>query len=120
MKINFFDRFAKNAQISIFMKIRPVGAELLHADGQIDMMELIVAFRCFANVPNNAAYFPPRSVTHIPLGQYSSWGYYLIISHIGHVFYYSMQEVKESRIFTLHTIMCIKSVTAFGQLVHPF
>jgi len=57
------------------------------------MTELIVAFRYFANALNNAAYFPPRSVTHIPLGQYSSWGYYLIISHIGHVFYYTMYTI---------------------------
>ena len=29
------------------MKIRPVGAELFHADGQTDMSKLIVAFRSF-------------------------------------------------------------------------
>jgi len=68
------------------MKIRPVGAELFHAYGQTDMVQLIVAFRYFANAPNNAAYSPPSSVKHNPLGQYSSWGYYPIISHIGHVF----------------------------------
>jgi len=34
------------------MKIRPVGAELLHADGRNDMTKLIVAFRSFANAPN--------------------------------------------------------------------
>ena len=38
--------------------IRPMGAELFHADGrtdrQIDITRLIVAFRNFANVPNNA------------------------------------------------------------------
>jgi hypothetical protein len=33
------------------MKIRPVGTEF-HADGQTDM-KLIVAFRNFANAPNN-------------------------------------------------------------------
>jgi len=28
--------FSKNPQISSFMKIRPVGAELFHADGRTD------------------------------------------------------------------------------------
>jgi hypothetical protein len=39
------------------MTIRPVGAELFHTDrvtdGQTDMMNLIVAFRNFANSPKN-------------------------------------------------------------------
>jgi len=39
------------------MKIVPVGAELLHADGQTDrqsdMTRLIVAFRNFSNAPKN-------------------------------------------------------------------
>ena len=38
------------------MKIRPMGAELFHADGrtdgQTDMTKLIVAFRNFAEAPN--------------------------------------------------------------------
>jgi len=33
------------------MKIRAVGGELFHADGQTDMSKLTVAFRNFANVP---------------------------------------------------------------------
>jgi hypothetical protein len=33
------------------MKIRPVGTELFHADGQNDMTELIITFRNFANAP---------------------------------------------------------------------
>jgi hypothetical protein len=49
----------ENPQISNFVKIRPAGAELFHADrrtdGQTDMTKLIVAFRYFANVPN---YYP--------------------------------------------------------------
>ena len=37
------------------MKIRPVGAELFHADGRRDSMtKKNVAFRNFANAPNNA------------------------------------------------------------------
>jgi hypothetical protein len=35
------------------MKIRPVGAELLHVDRQTDMMKLIVGFRNFTNAPKN-------------------------------------------------------------------
>ena len=39
------------------MKIRPVGPELFHTnrktDGRTDMMNLLVAFRNFANAPTN-------------------------------------------------------------------
>ena len=35
--LNSLNRFSKNIQISNFMKIRPVGTELFHADGQTDM-----------------------------------------------------------------------------------
>jgi hypothetical protein len=49
MKVEFY----KNTQISNFMKIRPVGAELLDADGQADKTSLIAAFRNFANAHNN-------------------------------------------------------------------
>ena len=30
--LNFLEGFSENSQISIFMKIRPVGAELFHMD----------------------------------------------------------------------------------------
>jgi len=33
------------------MKIRPVGAELFHAEGRTDMTKLIVAFHNFVNAP---------------------------------------------------------------------
>jgi len=36
------------------MKIRPVGAELFHADGRTDMTKLIDALRNIANAPKNA------------------------------------------------------------------
>ena len=39
----------KKVQISNFVKIRPVGAELFHADRRSDMRKLVVAFRDFAN-----------------------------------------------------------------------
>jgi len=55
--LNFLDEFSKNTEILIFVKIRPVGAEMSLADGrtdgqkdrQTDIMKLIVAFRNFAN-----------------------------------------------------------------------
>jgi hypothetical protein len=39
--------------MSNFMKDRPVGAELFHADGQTDMKKLTGGFRNFANTPKN-------------------------------------------------------------------
>ena len=41
--LNFLNRFMKNTRLSNFMKIHPVGAQLFHADGQTDVMKLIVA-----------------------------------------------------------------------------
>ena len=39
------------------MKIRPVGVELLHADGRTDgMTKLIVAFRSSADAPKARSY----------------------------------------------------------------
>jgi hypothetical protein len=35
------------------MKIRPVGAEFFDADGRTEMTKLILAFRNFANCPEN-------------------------------------------------------------------
>jgi len=47
--------FWKKAQISNFKNMRPVDAELFHADGrtdrETDMSKVIVAFRNFANAP---------------------------------------------------------------------
>jgi hypothetical protein len=58
---NFLGGFSKNNQVSNFMKIRPVGAELFLAggradgrtDGRTSMTKLIVAFRNFAKAPEN-------------------------------------------------------------------
>ena len=41
----------KKAQVSNFIKIRPV----FHTDGRTDMTNLIVAFRNFANAPKQYA-----------------------------------------------------------------
>jgi len=49
------DRLSKHTQVPNFVKIRPVEAELFHADGRTDrrtdMTKLIIAFRNFANAP---------------------------------------------------------------------
>jgi hypothetical protein len=39
------DRSSKNVQISNVVKIRPVGAELVHVDGRTDRAKLKVVFR---------------------------------------------------------------------------
>jgi hypothetical protein len=55
--LNFLVRFSINTQISNFMKIRPVGAELSHADrwagGQTGLPKLTVDFRNYAKAPKN-------------------------------------------------------------------
>jgi len=46
------------------MNIRPVGAELLHADGRTDMMKLIVDFRNFATaLTNHVIYMYKNNIT---------------------------------------------------------
>ena len=55
MKLEFFRQIFKNPQISNFMKICPVGAELFRwdrwTDGQADVTKLIITFWNFANAP---------------------------------------------------------------------
>ena len=53
MKLKFPRRTFKNTQISNFMKIRPLGAELFLGIGTTDMTKLLFAFRNFANAPKN-------------------------------------------------------------------
>ena len=49
------------------MKIRPVGAELFHADGRTNMTKLIMAFRNFANAAKIALSTQPD---YQPLNRY--------------------------------------------------
>jgi hypothetical protein len=57
MQQTFSTGFQNNTQISSFMKIRLVGAEIFHTDGRTDretrMTKLIVVFRNFSNSPTN-------------------------------------------------------------------
>jgi hypothetical protein len=54
MKHEFSQQILEKNRISNSIKIRPVGAELLHADGRTDLTKLIVAFHNFANRPKNS------------------------------------------------------------------
>jgi acyl-[acyl carrier protein]--UDP-N-acetylglucosamine O-acyltransferase len=49
--LNFADTISKNGQISNFVKIGAVRAELFHADERTDVMKLSVALRNFATAP---------------------------------------------------------------------
>jgi hypothetical protein len=79
----------KKTQILNFKKIRPVGAELFRADGRTDMEKLIIAFRDFANAPNNVRwsslgcsylhpsvtfqYFPQHHARRHPRSVFFAW-----------------------------------------------
>jgi hypothetical protein len=47
------------------MKIRPVGAKLLHADGDTNMAKLIVAFHNFASASKNECRWSFKVAYHI-------------------------------------------------------
>jgi hypothetical protein len=52
MKLEISRQIFEKTQISNFIKIRPVGAELFHVDRRTDM-KLIFVFRSFAKAPKN-------------------------------------------------------------------
>ena len=60
---NFLNIFSKDAEISNFMKIRPVEEESFHGDVQIDIRKLIAAVRNSANTPNKS----PQTCNFMPL-----------------------------------------------------
>jgi hypothetical protein len=53
MKLEISLKIFETTQISNFMKLRPVGAELFHADRRTVTTKTIVAFRNFSNAPKN-------------------------------------------------------------------
>ena len=60
------ERFSKNPDISNFTKIRPMGAELFHADGRTDKHdESNSRFPQFANAPKKVP--PPPNIGEFPV-----------------------------------------------------
>ena len=58
MKLEFSRQiFEKTLKAPNFIKIRPVGVELFHAERRTDMKKLIVAFSNIANAPENGIHF---------------------------------------------------------------
>ena len=60
--------FSKNSQVSNFMKIHPVRAEMFHAyirwtDGHTDVTKRTVAFRSFGKVPKNIYILRTRGIS---------------------------------------------------------
>jgi hypothetical protein len=53
MKPEFSRHIYEKYAMPNFIKIRPVGAELFHADEQTDMTKPLVVFRSFTNAPQN-------------------------------------------------------------------
>jgi len=47
----------KKPQTSNFIKIRPVGTELFHADKHTDIPQPIFAFRNFSDAPRNLIFY---------------------------------------------------------------
>jgi hypothetical protein len=72
MKSEFSRQISRKTQISSLIKIRPVRAQLFHADRQTDMTKLTVAFRNFADAPDNC----------IPVCDSNNWIHLLTIYFI--------------------------------------
>jgi len=45
MRLEFFVRFSTNPQVSNFIKVRPMGEELFHSDGQTQRRKDIHTWR---------------------------------------------------------------------------
>jgi hypothetical protein len=55
--LTLLDRIWKNTEISNFMKILPLGAELFYTDGQTDTKKLTVALRNFGSATKHHSSF---------------------------------------------------------------
>jgi hypothetical protein len=53
MKVEFSRKIFESTQISNFMKVRLVGAQLFHADGRTEITKITVGFRHFASMSKN-------------------------------------------------------------------
>jgi hypothetical protein len=67
------------------MKIHQVGADLCHADGQTDMMNLIVNFRDFSKAPNKT-YLRESNFSHSLNFFVTRFGSLFPHSYYGHSF----------------------------------
>ena len=79
------------------MKIRPMGVELFHADGQTDMTQLIVAFRNFAKAPANTLDWPRTAQRSYQIASRSEK---------------LVQKLKEEK-HTQHKTLCVRHRTSF-------
>ena len=66
------------------MKIRPVGAEMLHADGQTDMKKLKAACRNFTNASKHAGSLNiqgKKSIKLVVVQKYGFWSKHFFFSY---------------------------------------
>ena len=91
------------------MKIHPVGAELLHADGQTEMTKLVFAFRNFVNVPKNGDMFQP--CFSITVRSYNTYVTVLVTRYVAVSIQTVVLTLKELVISHIHC--CSVSSTCF-------
>jgi hypothetical protein len=62
LNLKFLNRASKNTEISNFMTIRQVGAELLHVDRHTDMTKLTAVLHNFAKTPQKTVNTDTRPI----------------------------------------------------------
>ena len=129
------DEFSKNTQISNFMKIRPVGAELCHEDrqseGRTDMTKLIVALHNFANAPKKRRYYcvstaamiiRSRHVTfyiHCPFYIVMNFRIYLLETQVLHVYLIIYVPRRTQASYFVCVCVCVRACTYVCQYACP-